>query len=247
MFRAEVDGRALMFFHTNMRGMNMTFADRETGTRWQQETGEAFDGRLKGKRLEVHPFLITTWKAWRDRHPTTLVMAPVPGLEELYANMWREILGRTRDRPGPPSDRTFRPVDPRLPAYEPIVGLEAGGARRAYPRALLARAQVVNDRLGGEPVLLVYIRSNDTVTVFSRGVSGQILTFKPGRRAGRLADVETRSQWDSYGTCLEGTLRGSQLKELTGRPQFWWGWAAFGETDVYSVPGRGARPGTVHR
>jgi len=102
-------------------------------------------------------------------------------------------------------------------------------------------------RFRGEPVLLVYIRSNDTVTVFSRGVSGQILTFKPGRRAGRLADVETRSQWDSYGTCLEGTLRGSQLKELTGRPQFWWGWAAFGETDVYSVPGRGARPGTVHR
>jgi len=47
-----------------MVGMNFTFADRETGTRWQQETGEAFEGPLKGSRLEIYPFLITTWKEW---------------------------------------------------------------------------------------------------------------------------------------------------------------------------------------
>lgn len=234
MFRADIDGRALTFFHTNMRGMNMTFADRETLTRWQQETGEAFDGRLKGRRLEIHPFLITTWKAWRDRHPETLVMTPVPGLEELYVNMWHAILGRTRDRAGPPSDRTFRPVDPRLPAYEPIVGLEAGGARRAYPRALVEKEQVVNDRLGGEPVLLVHIASSDTVTVFSRNLRGRTLTFEARGQAGGVVDVETGSRWDPYGTCLEGELRGSQLEALTGMAQFWWGWAAFGETDVYA-------------
>ena len=234
MFRAEIDGRALTFFHTNMRGVNMTFADRETLTRWQQETGEAFDGRLTGRRLEVYPFLITTWKAWRDRHPATLVMMPVPGLEELYANMWREILGRTPDRAGPPSDRTFRPVDPRLPAYEPIVGLEAGGARRAYPRALVEKEQVVNDRLGVEPVLLVHIATSDTVTVFSRNLRGRTLTFETRPQSGALVDVETLSRWDAYGTCLEGELRGSQLTALTGMPQFWWGWAAFGDTEVYA-------------
>lgn len=233
MFRAEIDGRALTFFHTNMRGMNMTFADRETGTRWQQETGEAFDGRLKGSRLEIYPFLITTWKAWRDRHPATVVMMPVPGLEELYVNMWREILERTPKRAGPPSDRTFRPVDPRLPAYEPIVGLEVGGARRAYPRALLEKEQVVNDRLGGEPVLFVHIASSDTVTVFSRNLHGRTLTFETHPQSGGLVDVETGSRWDPYGTCLEGDLRGSQLKALIAMPQFWWGWAAFGETEVY--------------
>lgn len=245
----------MTFFHTNMRGMNFTFVDRETGTRWQQETGEAFEGPHKGKRLEIQPFLITTWKAWRERHPATLAMAPVPGLEELYANMWREILGRTPDRPGPPSDRTFRPVDPRLPAYEPIVGLEAGGARRAYPRALLVKEQVVDDRLGGEPVLLVHIASSDTVTVFSRNLGGRTLTFEmrarsgptplsrassrlaeASREDGDLVDVETGSHWDLYGTCHDGELRGSQLKALTGMPQFWWGWAAFGDTDVYAGP-----------
>jgi hypothetical protein len=233
VFRAEIDGRPLTFFHTNMRGMNMTFADRDTLTRWQQETGEAFEGALKGRRLEIHPFEITTWKAWRERHPSTLVMAPVPGLEELYADMWRAILGRTPDRAGPPSDRTFRPVDPRLRAYEPIVGLEVGTARRAYPRTVLARERVVNDELGGEPVLLVHIASSDTVTVFSREFRGRTLTFKTRRVARGLVDAETGSRWDEYGRCLQGPLRGSQLRMLIGRPQFWWGWAAFGDTDVY--------------
>lgn len=238
MFRADIDGRALTFFHTNMRGINMTFADRETLTRWQQETGEAFDGTLKGRHLEIYPFLITTWKAWRDRHPATLVMMPVPGLEELYASMWREILGRTPDRAGPPSDRTYRPIDPRLPAYEPIVGLAAGGARRAYPRALIEKEHVVNDRLGGEPVLLVYIATSDTVTVFSRALRGRTLTFEAPPQSGGLVDVETHSRWDAYGACMEGELRGSQLTSLIGMPQFWWGWAAFGDTEVYAGAGR---------
>ena len=233
MFRAQVDGRALTFFHTNMRGMNFTFVDRETGTRWQQETGEAFEGKYKGRRLEIQPFLITTWKAWRERNPRTLVMVPVPGLEELYDNMWREILSRTPDRAGPPSDRTFRPVDPRLHAYEPIVGLEAGGARRAYPRALLAKEQVVNDLVGTEPVLFVHAAQSDTVTVFSRTLAGRTLTFDARPGSGDLIDQQTGSKWNAYGECLEGELRGRALRPLTGMPQFWWAWAAFGDTDVY--------------
>ena len=62
VYRAEMDGRALMFFHTNMVRQNMTFADRETRTRWQQQTGEAIEGPLKGRRLAVYPFLLTSWR-----------------------------------------------------------------------------------------------------------------------------------------------------------------------------------------
>ena len=240
MFRAEIDGRALTFFHTNMRGMNFTFMDRETGTRWQQETGEAFEGKLKGRRLEIHPFLITSWRAWRERNPRTLVMVPVPGLEELYDGMWREILSRTPARDGPPSDRTFRPVDPRLHAYEAIVGLEAGGARRAYPRALLKKEQVVDDRVGTEPVLVVYDGRSDTVTAFSRDLNSRTLSFSARLSSADVFDLETGSRWNAYGECLEGPLRGQRLKVLTGMPQFWWAWAAFGETDIYA--GRGTPP-----
>ena len=39
--------------------------DRETGSRWQQATGECFEGPLQGKRLTLVPFLLTTRGEWR--------------------------------------------------------------------------------------------------------------------------------------------------------------------------------------
>ena len=239
MFRAEIDGRALTFFHTNMVNVNMTFADRETRTRWQQETGEAIDGTLKGRRLDIYPFLITTWKEWRERHPDTLVMEPVPGFEEMYENMWRAIQARTPDRAGPPADR-IRREDPRLPAYEPIIGLEAGGAKRAYPLEVLKRELVVNDQLGSEVVLLIYAPRSDTVT-FSRSLDGRTLSFEMDPQSGDLVDVQTGSRWNAYGECVEGKSRESRLEALIGMPQFWWGWAAFhADTDIYA--GKGVPP-----
>jgi len=234
VFRAEIDGRPLTFFHTNMVGMNFTFADRETRTRWQQETGEAIEGTLKGRRLEIYPFLITTWKEWRERHPKTIVMTPVPGLEELYAQMWRTIQARRPGVPGPPADRTLGPEDPRLAAYEPIVGIEAAGSRRAYPIDRLSKERVVNDQLGTEPVLVVYVPESDTVTAFSRRVGARTLTFNTRAASRDLVDAETGSRWNSYGECLDGELRGSALKVIVGVRQFWWAWAAFYPgTDIY--------------
>src|SRR5262245_31172546 len=175
-----------------MRGTNMTFQDRETRTRWQQETGEAFDGPQKGKHLEIYPFLITTWKEWRARHPRTLAMMPVPGLTELYDLMWRTIQARTPDRAGPPADRTLRGEDDsRLPAYEPVVGLESAG-RRAYPLDILRRERVINDQPGGEPVVIVYVPDTDTVTAFSRRAGSRALSF--ASRGSDLVDAETGSR-----------------------------------------------------
>lgn len=241
MFRAEIDGQPLTFFHTNMVNVNMTFADIETRTRWQQGTGEAFDGPLTGRRLEIYPFLITTWQEWRERHPETLVMEPVPGFEPMYEDMWNAIQARRPGRPAPP-EILDRPADSRLPGYEPIVGLEAGGARRAYPLAALRAAQVVNDRLGGETVLVLTNPATDTVTVFSRDLDGRTLSFERRGPSGDLIDAETGSRWNAYGECLDGELRGSRLTALTGQPGFWWAWAQFSDaTDVYAGEGLPAR------
>jgi hypothetical protein len=136
--------------------------------------------------------------------------------------------------PGPPSDRTLRPEDPRLAAYEPIVGIEAGGAHRAYPLAALAKERVINDQLGSEPLLVVYVPESDTVTAFSRRVGAGTLTFEARGDSRELVDAETGSRWNSYGECLAGELRSSTLKVIVGVRQFWWAWAAFHpDTDIY--------------
>jgi hypothetical protein len=42
-------------------GANEVFADKETGSLWQQSTLTAISGPLKGQRLELYRFLLTSW------------------------------------------------------------------------------------------------------------------------------------------------------------------------------------------
>jgi hypothetical protein len=136
----------------------------------------------------------------------------------------------------------LRPEDPRLAAYEPIVGVEQRRSYRAYPIERLATEAVVNDWLGGEPVLIVYVRETDTVTVFSRRLNGRTLTFDSAARSGESTDAESGSRWNAYGESVDGTLRGALLKPLVGVRQFWWSWAAFfPATDVYVGKGQAPR------
>src|SRR5688572_10782279 len=78
-FRAELKGRTLHFQYDRMVGANEVQKDRETGSSWQQATGEAIDGPLKGSRLTLYPSVRTTWAEWRRRYPRTLVLEPLPG------------------------------------------------------------------------------------------------------------------------------------------------------------------------
>lgn len=50
VFRAELKGRRLHFEYDSMVNANEVHKDVETGSRWQQSTGEAIEGPLKGAR-----------------------------------------------------------------------------------------------------------------------------------------------------------------------------------------------------
>src|SRR4030095_1284007 len=82
VFRASVKGRTLHFQYDRMVGANEVQKDLETGSSWQQATGEAIDGPLKGTRLTLFTVVRTTWGEWRKRYPRTLVLKPLPGYAE---------------------------------------------------------------------------------------------------------------------------------------------------------------------
>jgi hypothetical protein len=79
VFRAAFKGKLLHFDYDSMVGGNEVHIDRETGSRWQQSTGEAISGPLKGSLLELYPFVRTTWKEWRRRFPTPWFSSPCRG------------------------------------------------------------------------------------------------------------------------------------------------------------------------
>src|SRR5215469_2149013 len=48
--------------------------DRETNTLWSHLTGEAIEGPLKGRMLEIIISDRSTWGVWRQRYPSAQIM-----------------------------------------------------------------------------------------------------------------------------------------------------------------------------
>jgi hypothetical protein len=227
VFRADVKGRTLHFQYDRMVGANEVQKDLETGSSWQQATGEAIDGPLKGSRLTLYPAVRTTWAEWRKRYPQSSVLKPLPGYAERMPTISKRIKSVTRVGPeGTPNGALT--LDKRLPARETVAGLEVGREAVAYPFSDLRLARVVNDRVGGLPIVIVHQPSSDTTTAFEARATGKDLKFRAANDdASAVVDLETGSTWNAYGLCLEGQLKGTQLKQVILVPQFWFAWSQF--------------------
>jgi hypothetical protein len=227
VFRAQIKGRLLHFEYESMVGANEVHKDRETGSRWQQSTGEAISGPLKGRRLELYPFVRTTWREWRRRYPNTVVLKPMPGYDKVMPNLSTRMRAVTLSGEGRAPKGAFG-HDDRLRPKETVAGLRIGRDEKAFPFSQLRIARVVNDRVGGVPVLVVHQGSSDTTTAFEARAKGRVLRFQAADAdADSLTDLETHSTWNAYGLCLEGPLKGTQLKTLILVPEFWFAWSEF--------------------
>jgi hypothetical protein len=116
-----------------------------------------------------------------------------------------------------------------------IIGVDVEGKAKAFPLETLRQTRVINDVLGGKPVLIVHQPESDTTTAFVARVGGRKLTFAAANAgATALQDRETGSRWDAYGTCVAGRLKGSTLPSIILEPEYWFAWSEFHrETAVY--------------
>jgi quercetin dioxygenase-like cupin family protein len=246
VFRADVNGRTLHFQYDRMVAGNEVQKDLETGTSWQQATGEAIDGPLKGTRLKLYPVVRTTWAAWRKQYPHTMVLKPLPGYAERMPAAAQRIKNVTRvGLEGAP--RGALTLDSRLPPRETVAGLEVGREAVAFPFPQLRIARVVNERVGGLPVVIIHQPSSDTTTAFAARAKGKVLRFQPANaEASAVVDLETRSTWNAYGLALDGPMKGTQLTQVVLVPQFWFAWSQFRPgTRVFSAGG--ARTAALRR
>ena len=134
-------------------------------------------------------------------------------------------------------------TDKRLGPKTMVLGLDVAGANKAFPLNALREARVINDKIGGAPVLIVHQPGSDTTTAFSARLNGRSLKFTSANPdASELSDLETHSQWDPYGQGLTGKLTGSNLQSLILEPEYWFAWSEFHpDTAIYGVGRSGTR------
>lgn len=121
--------------------------DRQTESLWSQLAGKSVTGPLKGRRLRLLPFELSTWGDWKARHPEGRVLSADTGYARDYG---RQPYGGYAS-----SSDLYFPVD-RFPpprGFHPktrVVGVEIGGVPKAYPfPELEAAGGTVLERRGG--------------------------------------------------------------------------------------------------
>lgn len=145
---------------------NLLFYDKSSESLWSQIKGEAIAGPLTGQRLRALPSVVTTWAAWRESHPDTLVLDVNTGYPRDYgADPYRSYEN---------SSELMFPVattDDRLPPKERVLGLTINGADEAFPFSRLAKAKpplIVN--LGGQRVTVVFDAPTQTAVARAGGM-----------------------------------------------------------------------------
>ena len=110
-----------------------------------------------------------------------------------------------------------------------VLGYEAGDEAFAYPVNILNFHEMVNDVIGGDPVLITYCPLCVSGVVFSREVDGQTLTFGNTSALYQsdlvMYDHQTGTYWFQVaGEAVVGTMTGSHLDSLPSATMPWGRW-----------------------
>ncbi len=111
-----------------------------------------------------------------------------------------------------------------LPESEPVIGLEINGVARAYPLRIMTWHEIVNDEIGGVPVIVTYCPLCNSAIVFDRrfaknnsspmfGTSGMLFNSNL-----IMYDRLSETWWQQFtGIGIIGKYNQVQLKKLPSR------------------------------
>jgi hypothetical protein len=119
-----------------------------------------------------------------------------------------------------PKFETVAEADAWLEDREPVVFFLAGQDVRSYPLQILTWHEIVNDVVGGNPVVVTFCPLCNTALVFERPrLNEELLTFGTSGNLRNsdlvMYDRQTQSWWQQFsGEAIVGDLTGSQLEFL---------------------------------
>ena len=140
--------------------------DRNTGSLWSQIMSKAITGPLKGMTLLAVPASHTTWRQWRQRHPTTIVLSTDTGFRRNYRQSPYLEYARSRSLLFPVKERDERYRNKAL-----VLGVRLGTTIRAYPFDELRKngAGSFEDVIGGRQVTIEWSDDDDFARVLDDG------------------------------------------------------------------------------
>ena len=247
-----MNGRVLHFYLAGINNQNFLMRDKETGTWWQQITGKAIYGPMRGASLELVPSDELTFGEWKAEVSDGKVLAPVSKYAKEYDSNWEPEVAKL------PVVISFPGTE--LKSRYIVVGLELDGSSRAYPWETLVKQSPVIDRVHGTPLLIAVGPDKKSFRAFISRVQGKdaefflkaeaeseaetpaasgapsatkTVTAEPSK-AWTLLDPATGSEWNFQGCAISGPAQGQCLDRVPALKDYWFDWRNYhSDTTIY--------------
>ena len=170
--------------------------------------------RLFGRDITLAPTSLASIEPGEPRDVSIYVLLPKDGIRSIDDPTFVTVADATRD----------------MAAEEFVIGLDIDGDVRAYPINVLSRHEIVNDVVGGRPVVVTYCPLCFTGIVYDRRVSGETLEFGV---SGKLVmndlvmyDRQSDSLWQQLlGEGITGRFKGVRLTPVSATQTTWSQWS----------------------
>jgi hypothetical protein len=220
VYSSRLNGRDEVFRLVGMDHFNAVFEDQTTKTWWQQASGQAIAGPLKGSMLKEIPSSQLTIESWIRKYPNSVVMEPDPLFDERYFGLEDYDRGTMQSSLVKRDYRSWQPKSW-------VIGVRSDLSSTAYDWNELVRKRVIQDSLEGSPILVAMESDTISFHVYERSVNGSVLNFNECIVDNHLTDLNTGSSWNMDGLCTEGPLKGQQLTTVQAYNEFWHAWEKF--------------------
>jgi len=212
-----IQGKCAAFRLVGMDHFNAMFEDADTHSWWQQATGKAITGSLKGQQLEEIPSAQMTLAHWQALHPNSLTLQPDPNFKSKYDSLKGYDEGTIKSGLEKRDSASWQ-----FKSW--VIGIESNGRSKAYDWNNLVKDRVIPDTIGKLHLLLTIEPDNKTFYALSYNDS---LSFLYDTSRNTIRDINTQSTWQPNGSCTGGPMKGAQLQPVQAYQEFWHSWRTF--------------------
>ena len=215
-----INGKYEQFRLVGMDHFNALFEDATTQSWWQQATGEAIAGEMKGQKLTEIPSAQMRLGEWLDLYPNSEVLQPDSNFKKNYADLKGfdegTIKGKLEHRDS---------LSWQFKSW--IVGIKINNKSKAYDWNDLVKMRMIPDSFAGTQLLLTVESNGKSFYALNRKLNQQTLQFLNGTNKDLMQDTQTFSIWKLNGTCISGVFQGNRLQQFQVYQEFWHSWKNF--------------------
>ena len=217
VFEPIVNGKKEKFRLVGMDHFNAMLEDATTKSWWRQVTGEAITGKLKGQQLPEVYSTQTSLADWLQLNPNSLIMQADENFIRSYDSTFKFESGASKSKLTGTDSLSWKDKSW-------VIGVKAGKESKAYDWNELKKEKLIQDKIGGTPVLIVLSKNEKSFFAFQRPTDNSIFNL-----SGDTLLFENHK----YRIDGKGIDTSFSLKPLPVSQEFWHSWRTF-------------NPGTLH-